>query len=91
MIHSSCAAFVTGQRSLSSTSHDTILSVKLECPHGSIERARKHSDDNGGSGCEVSSQSVSLSFYLLLAEADGKHEHEEGREQRCAREGEPTR
>jgi hypothetical protein len=90
MIHSGCAAFVTGQRSLSSTSHDTILSVKLERPHGSIERARKHSDDNGsGGGCGVSSQSLSLSFYLLLAEADGKGEREEGREQRCSRKGNP--
>jgi hypothetical protein len=29
---------------------------------------------------------LSLSFYLLLAEADGKREREEGKKQRCARE-----
>jgi hypothetical protein len=31
-------------------SHDAFLSVKVECPHGSIEGARKHSGDNGSSG-----------------------------------------
>jgi hypothetical protein len=34
---------------------------------------------------------LSLSLYLLLAEANGKHECEEGREQKCARVGKPTR
>jgi hypothetical protein len=50
MIHSGCVAFITGQRSPSSTSRDVILSVKLECPHGSIERARKHTNDDGSGG-----------------------------------------
>jgi hypothetical protein len=49
---------------------------------------RKHSTDGGGSGYRVSSQSISpsLFFCLLLAEADGKHKHEEGRKQMFARE-----
>jgi hypothetical protein len=34
---------------------------------------------------------LSLSFYLLLDEADGKNERKGGREQRCARKGKPTR
>jgi hypothetical protein len=35
------AAFVTGRRSPSSTSHDAILSVKLDQPHGSMEKGKK--------------------------------------------------
>jgi hypothetical protein len=52
-----------------------------------LRGARKHSSDDGGGGggCGVSSQSVTI--YLLLAEADGKHEREEDKKQRCAREG----
>jgi hypothetical protein len=48
MIHSGCVTFVTGWRSPSSMSRDAILSKKLERPHGSIERARRHSGDKGG-------------------------------------------
>jgi hypothetical protein len=70
-------------------SRDMILLVKLECPYGSIERSEKALRDDGGSGsgCRVSSQSIFLSFCLLLAEADAKCEREEGKKQRCAREG----
>jgi hypothetical protein len=50
MVHSACVAFVTRQRSPSSMSHDAFLSVKVERPHGSVEGARKHSDDNGSGG-----------------------------------------
>jgi hypothetical protein len=39
-IHSGYATFVIGQRSPSSMSRNVILSVKLEQPHGSIERCR---------------------------------------------------
>jgi hypothetical protein len=49
---------------------------------------RKHSGSRGnGGGCEVSLQLFSLPLYHLLAKADGKHEREEGKRQRCAREG----
>jgi hypothetical protein len=68
-------------------SHDAFLSVKVECPHGSIEGARKHSGDNGSSG----STGGMSSLYLSLAVADGKHECKGDREQRCVREGKPTR
>jgi hypothetical protein len=65
MIHSSCAVFITGRRSPSSMSCDAILLVKLEHPHGSIEKARKHFGNNGsGSGCCGVS---SLSVYLFLS------------------------
>jgi hypothetical protein len=50
MFHSVCAVFVIGWRSPSSMSHDAFLSVKLDHPHGSIKRARKHSGGNGSSG-----------------------------------------
>jgi hypothetical protein len=68
-IHSGCVALITGQRSPSSTSHDMILSKKLERPHGSIKRARRHSDDkgNGGGTSRVSSQSISLSLSLSIS------------------------
>jgi hypothetical protein len=41
MIHSGSTAFITERRSPSSTSRDAILSVKLERPHGSMERGKK--------------------------------------------------
>jgi hypothetical protein len=44
-------------------SHDAFLSVKVECPHGSIEGAIKHSGDSGGAS-GVSSLSLSLSRLL---------------------------
>jgi hypothetical protein len=88
MIHSSYVAFVIGQRSPSLTSRNVIFSVKLERPHGSIEMVRKHSGSKGnGGGCEVSLQLLSLPLCGLLAKADGKCEHEEGKRQRCTREG----
>jgi hypothetical protein len=40
-IHSSCATFVTRQRSPSSMSYNAIFLVKLERPHGSIEKGKK--------------------------------------------------
>jgi hypothetical protein len=45
-------------------SHDAFLSVKVECPHGSIEGARKHSIDNGSSGGAGGVSSLSLSLSL---------------------------
>jgi hypothetical protein len=68
-IHSSCAALITGRRSPSSMSHDMVLLKKLEHPHGSIKRARRHSDDkgNGGGTSRVSSQSVSVSLSLSIS------------------------
>jgi hypothetical protein len=90
MIHFGCTAFITGRRSLFSMSHDMFLSVKVERPHGSIEEARNHFGDNGSGGGAGGVSSFSPSLFLLLAVADGKHECEEGREQRCAREGKPT-
>jgi hypothetical protein len=85
-IHSVCAAFTTRRRSPSSTSHDTILSVKLECPHGSIKRSKKPLRRWQRLQGEFSIYLSPLFFYLLLAEADGKREREEGKKQRCARE-----
>jgi hypothetical protein len=45
-------------------SRDIILSVKLERPHRSIERARKRFDDDGGGGCGVSFLLLSISHLL---------------------------
>jgi hypothetical protein len=41
MIHSSYVMFVIRRRSPSSTSHNAIFSVKMERPHGSIEKGKK--------------------------------------------------
>jgi hypothetical protein len=48
-------------------SHDAFLLVKVERPHRSIEGARKHSGDNGGSGNGYGVGSVSISLSLSLA------------------------
>jgi hypothetical protein len=68
MIYSGYVTFATGWRSPSLMSRDTILSVKLEHPHGSIERARKRPGYNGGGdgGCGVSFLFLSLSLSRLL-------------------------
>jgi hypothetical protein len=66
--------------------------VKLEHPHGSIERSEKALRRRQRWWQWLQGEfsiylSLYLSFCLLLTEADGKREREKGRKQRCAREG----
>jgi hypothetical protein len=76
IIHSGCTAFITRQRSPTSTSHDVILSEKLEHPHGSIEKGEKALQRRWRRQWRLRGE-ILISLSLLLAEADGKHEREE--------------
>jgi hypothetical protein len=65
-------------------SRNAIFLVKLDRPHGSIEMGEKALRQQWQRRRLWGESSISLSHFL--AKADGKHEHEEGKRQGCARE-----